>query len=290
MSAATLLELPNPFATEYGSIRLLASDTCNREILLERVKSGDYDRPFVIDDGDQRSLYFSLGLVQSVMRVAAPDMLELAYTRKMMSFLLFLARPRHILLLGLGGGSLVKYCRRHLPLSRLTAVEINPDILAFRDLFHIPPDDARLQIVLADAAEYVAECKERPEVIMMDAFDRHGCSQSTASQPFYDRLRTILGGSGVLVANLAGDKDERTMHLAMIGHAFDDNYLVLPVREGGNQIVFAFRDRQFEPRWKWIESQAKEMSKRYGLDFSLFADKLQRQHRRDAPTRERSRR
>jgi len=80
----------------------------------------------------------------------------------------------------------------------------------------------------------------------------------------------------VLVVNLAGEKRECADHLAMIGEVFDDNYLVLPVREGGNQIVLAFRDRQFAPRWKWIESQAKPLGQRYGLDFPDFARRLQR--------------
>lgn len=285
MTASTLLELPNPFATEYGSIKLVGEAGCDCEALLARLKSGEHDRPFVIDDGDARSLYFSLSLVQSVMRLNAPDALELGYTRKMMGFLLFLARPRHILLFGLGGGSLLKYCRRHLPLTRLTAVEVCPDILAFRELFHIPPDDARLQILLGDAADYIASSKERPDVIMMDAFDRHGFSRSTANQVFYDRVREVLAGSGVLVANLAGDKDERTAHLAMLGEAFDDNLIVVPVRDGGNQVVFAFRDCHFQPRWKWIDSQARELDKRYRLDFAAFANKLERGYKRGASSR-----
>jgi len=176
MSGATLLELPNPFVTEYGSVHLFGQGACDREKLLAQLKSGDYDRPFVIDDGAQRSLYFSLTLVQSVMRLEAPDALELAYTRKMMSFLFFVPRPRQILLLGLGGGSLLKYCRRHLPLTRLTAVEISAEVIAFRELFRIPPDDARQQIVQADAADFIEQHRERPEVVMVDAFDRQGCA------------------------------------------------------------------------------------------------------------------
>jgi hypothetical protein len=51
--------------------------------------------------------------------------LELEYTRGMMAFLLFQRMPRDIALIGLGGGSLAKYIHRHLPDSRLTALEIN---------------------------------------------------------------------------------------------------------------------------------------------------------------------
>jgi len=51
-----------------------------------------------------------------------PYALCLAYTRKMMAFLLFNSQPRRILQLGLGGGSLAKFCYKHLPDASITAV------------------------------------------------------------------------------------------------------------------------------------------------------------------------
>ena len=35
-------------------------------------------------------------------------------------------------MIGLGGGSLVRFCHRHLPHSRMTVVEINPAVVALR--------------------------------------------------------------------------------------------------------------------------------------------------------------
>jgi spermidine synthase len=70
--------------------------------VLRKVVSGEYDRPFVIDDGSTRTLHFSLSLIQSTMSLKEPFALELDYTQAMMSFLLFLARPQHIFMLGLG--------------------------------------------------------------------------------------------------------------------------------------------------------------------------------------------
>ena len=77
------------------------------------------------DDGEYRSLYFDDEAIQSVMRNAAPAALELEYTRMMMGFLLFNPAPDSIAFIGLGGGSLVKFCYRHLPHTQLSVAENN---------------------------------------------------------------------------------------------------------------------------------------------------------------------
>ena len=69
---------------------------------------------------------------------------------------------------------------------------------------------------------------------------------------------------------------ERNAHLELMRSVFGGNVIVLPVKEDGNHIAFAFRDATFEPRWRWMDGQVKAMRKRYGLDFPKFAGKLER--------------
>lgn len=57
-----------------------------------------------------RSLHLGGSMVQSAMRIAAPNELELVYTQCMMGFLLFHPKPGHVLMIGLGGGSLAQVC------------------------------------------------------------------------------------------------------------------------------------------------------------------------------------
>lgn len=87
-------------------------------------------KPSVSDGAGVRSLQFSGGAVQSSMHVAAPFELDLSYTRSMMGFLLFNDDPRRILLVGLGGGSLSKYCYHQFPQAHIATLEINPDVIA----------------------------------------------------------------------------------------------------------------------------------------------------------------
>ena len=274
--APSIVEIASPFEGDRGRVKLLEPPDCNRRRLREALRSGAYGKPFVLDEQGSRTLHFSRELVQSGMRVDDPCALDFAYTRDMMGFLLFVHEPRHVLVLGLGGGSLVKFCHRHLPTARLTVVEIDPHVIAFRDEFRIPRDDARLTVRQDDAAEYVAHASGNADVILMDAFDRDGLAPELSARDFYADARSALARRGVLVANLVGDDRRRLAHLHRIEEAFDGNAILVPVEEDGNHIAFAFRDPRFEPRWRWIESRAGAMRKRYGLDFPRMAARLER--------------
>ena len=84
-----MIELPSPFSCENGVVRVLEERGMSQEVLQRKLLQEEYDRPFVFDNGLTRSLYFSLRYVQSSMRTRDPISLEFAYTRKIMSFLLF---------------------------------------------------------------------------------------------------------------------------------------------------------------------------------------------------------
>src|SRR5688572_12642688 len=88
---------------------------------------------FVRDEDGTVWLDFGDGAVQSRMLRADPARLVLEYSRLMMGFLLFVPAPARIAMIGLGGGSLAKYCRARLPDADFTAVEISPEIMAYRD-------------------------------------------------------------------------------------------------------------------------------------------------------------
>src|SRR5438270_10265377 len=136
-----LLTMESPFPEQQHTLHMQEPPDSCPESLWGRLFSRTYDKPFIIDSGLQRRLQFDLYTVQSAMHRQHPDRLILAYTRKMMACLLFNRTPARILLLGLGGGSLAKFCYRHLPDSSITAVELNPDVIALREEFHIPPDN-----------------------------------------------------------------------------------------------------------------------------------------------------
>ena len=275
-----MLDLANPFASDHVLVRVLEPADADRSALAEQLRSGTYDKPFIAEDGTTRALHFCWNYVQSRMRIAEPVALQMPYTRMMMSFLLFHTNPRALLMLGLGGGSLAKYCHRYLPQARIVVVETNRDVLALRNEFAVPADDQRFQVVEGDAGEFVGACRDQYDVVLMDAFDRRGLAPGLAGRRFYEEMRSRVRPNGVLVANVAGMRTERRGHVETMQLVWGDNMLVLAVEEDDNEVVFAFCDPTFEPRWRWIETQAEAMRRRYAIEFPLFARQL-KQSRRD---------
>lgn len=246
-----ILESPTPFLIKKGILRLIEPADANLRELTAQILAGRYAKPFVIDDGRKRSLHFSLAHVQSAMRLEEPFALELAYTRKMMAFQLFLPEPQRILIIGLGGGSLAKYCYRHIPQSRITSVEINRDVIAFRDLFEIPPDDQRLCVIHADAVDYLADHRAKSaDTILLDGYDHRGITPSFFDQGFYFSLRQRLSAEGILVANLSGERSEYQAHLALMREVFENRILLTNVAGVKNKIVFAFNSGDFHRHFK----------------------------------------
>jgi spermidine synthase len=157
--------------------------------------------------GDTRILQFEGSqAVQSRMSMLNPDALDLEYTRLMMGFLLFNSAPRRIVMIGLGGGSLAKFCHRYLPDSHIVVVEIDPGVIALRDQFLVPPDSGRFAVVQADGARYVHEgaesALEPADVLLVDGYDGQGLPAELCSQAFYDDCHRLLAEDGLLVVNL----------------------------------------------------------------------------------------
>lgn len=276
MTTAPWFEMPSPFETEAGRVLMLEPPGARRGVLRAQLLDETYPKPFVIDDGQRRQLHFSLRLIQSVMRLDAPNALDARYTQKMMSFLLFNPHPREVVLIGLGGGSLLKFCHQQLPGCQVTAVEIDPNVIALRDVFLLPPDGPRVHIIHGDGAEYLARGAPTVDAVLVDAFDREGFAPTLANRPFFEAARSRLAPRGQLVINLAGDLTSYGGLMDAALEVFDDQVILFSVPEDGNHIVLAFRDPHFEPRWRWLHKHAKELRGRHGLDFPAFAQKIER--------------
>ena len=270
-----MIEIPSPSPLAAGLLRLLEPVGSSHAKLLEQLLDGTYKKPFIEDCGPLRYLHFDLDNVQSVMRVDDPDALCLAYTRKMMAFLLFNSAPRRILQLGLGGGSLAKFCYRHLPDALITVVEIDTDVLSLRDEFRVPHDDQRFRVVKGDAVDYIAGHGRREDVIIVDACDRNGLSPALSAPDLYQNLRRRLTLNGVLVVNICGEEDDVESHLARITGVFGQRLIALPAKEDGNLIVFGFRAEPMALEGAALDTYARKLEDRFGLAFPRYVRQME---------------
>ncbi len=226
--------------------RLFLNKPSNGEMVrlkqLELLQKKHQGKPFVFDEGNLRFMYFDGKSVQSAMKLTAPDELICGYTSAMMAFLLANPAPRHILMIGLGGGSLVKFCYRYLPACQITVLEIDADVIALREQFMLPADDARLQIIHCNGVDYLARNKLQADVVLLDGFDGEGLVSELNTAAFYAHCKTALTPEGILVTNIWGKRKVLVPLLSELRTQFQQNVWWCRSLDSYNLIVFSFKN------------------------------------------------
>jgi spermidine synthase len=249
----------------------------SRDLLFNGLLDGTYKKAFLIEESEYRSMCFTLdGCTQSEMRIDDPCALVNEYTRKMMGFLALQPRPVRILIIGLGGGSLVKYCHRHLPTTLITAVEIDPDVLALRSQFLVPPDDDRLTVIQADGADHVARMADRGErinAILVDAYDHTGIANAVVERSFIENTKHILGTNGVFVMNLVAESDDAKRHIETVRRVFGAA-VVVAMQRSDNLVIFAGQTLHDPHRAGIAVRNAERIKDRLGLFFPTLIQHL----------------
>jgi len=229
----------------------------------------------ISERNDVRYLHLGGPAVQSAMRLKEPHALELEYTRAMMAFALFRSDPRDIALIGLGGGSIAKYIHRNLPQSRLTALEINPEVVAAaRAYFMLPADDERLTVITGDGAAFVHDHPDSQDVLLVDGFDAKRIVDALTSAEFYRACKAMLRPGGVAVFNLWGSDEYYPRFFDRLARAFGEHVLQLPAEKKGNIIVFAFRKPLPGVKLEALQQHAQRLEAALGLEFENFVSRM----------------
>ncbi len=243
--------------------------------LFERRRRGEHAPVEISERHGVRFMHLGGPAVQSAMRIRNPWSLELEYTRAMMAFLLFRADPRDIALIGLGGGSIAKYIHRHLPDCRLTALEVNPEVVsAARAYFMLPADDERLQVITGDGAAFVHENPASQDVLLVDGYDAKRIVDALAIPAFYQACKAMLRPGGVAVFNLWGSDEYFPRYYDRIASAFGQHVLQLPSEKKGNIVVFAFNKPLPWTGFALLKRQAGLLGPSLGLEFEVFIERM----------------
>jgi len=242
---------------------------------LRRWLAGRHSSVEVSEKRGVRSLHLGGPAIQSAIRLSRPDELELHYTRAMMAFLLFDPAPRDIVMIGLGGGSIARFVNARMPDSRMTAVEINPRVLAAaRSMFGLPTECERLEIELEDGAKWVPAHPDCADVLLLDAFEDGESVKTLATVAFYRACRDALRRRGILVVNFIAEERRFGKYLARIEEVFDGAVLCLPAQDRVNTIVLAFKNGPARVGIDSLKATARVLKRRYELPFDRFVTDL----------------
>ena len=111
---------------------------------------------------------------------------------------------RRVLVVGGGDGGMIEEALKHRRLEQVVMVEVDRSVVELCQKY-LPTlsqgafDDPRLQLVIADGAEYVSKTKQRFDIIIVDSPDPVGPGTSLFSDTFYHDCHRCLIPGGVLV-------------------------------------------------------------------------------------------
>ncbi len=243
---------------------------------MSRQKSTELPEVNFSEDGDIRYLHLATEWIQGSMLIDKPYDIELEYVQRMMAWLLFMpeseVKGAHAMQLGLGAGTITKFCYKKLKMT-CTAIELNPGVLhACRGWFRLPPDDDRLRVVLADAAEEIRspEWTGVVDALQVDLYDHEAAAPVLDSLDFYRDCHALLTPQGCMTVNLFGRSSSFDESLEKIRAAFGDEavWAFKPTREG-NTIVLAQRTA-WQPKREQLMEAAERIEAKHGWPASKW--------------------
>jgi spermidine synthase len=206
------------------------------------------------------------------MFVDEPHKLVHEYIQRMMAWLLFVdpatVGKRQALQLGLGAGSLTKFCAKELRMKNTTAIELNPQVLhACRGWFKLPADSARMQVVLGDAAQEIKQTHWQGTVdaLQVDLYDEEAAAPVLDSAEFYSDCRNTLTEEGCMTVNLFGRSSSFDNSVNKIAAAFGRQAIwTFKATREGNTVVLAQRTMT-RPKRSLLAERAEAIKAQWGL-------------------------
>ncbi|MEN9866350.1 MAG: hypothetical protein RL748_1940, partial [Pseudomonadota bacterium] len=135
------------------------------------------------------------------------------------------------------------FCYNEFEEARVTAVELNPNVIAICAAhFGLPANDARLQVLEMNALDYVCNPANHGQVdiLQVDLYDEAAQGPALDSVEFYQACHDCLRPDGMMTLNLFGQPSSYDRSMSALAQIFDA-VVWLPEVHDANIVVLAFK-------------------------------------------------
>lgn len=245
-----LLSIPGPAALVRWTIALVLAAAlgsgalpASGEVILQTERSL-YREIVVYEDNGVRCMRFTrlTAARQSCIMLADRQRIVFEYLRMMLGALYLAPEPRNILVIGLGGGTLVDTLQRVLPDAEIDAVEIDPAVVRVATRFFGFEPGPRVRVNEVDGRVFVKRALRsgrRYDLVMLDAYDQEYIPEHLLTQEFLQEVKGVMTPRGVLAANTFSASrlydHESTTYAAVFGRFFNlkrGNRVILLANDG----------------------------------------------------------
>ena len=244
-----------------------ASSLADLRANLVEQKETPYNQIYIFKSGDYATMKFGLyerRFTESISNVRNPRELPVPYTRALTLGPACARDSKTALMIGLGGGSTVRYLAQFMPDTDFTTVEIDPGVIELAQKYfdvHVGP---RQHIVERDARLFLHGANAKYDLIFVDAYRGYFVPFHLTTQEFYELAKSRLTPGGCLLQNVDPSTLLFDATMATIGKVFAN---VETVQAGGNIVIVAY-DGPKRDAGAWAASAAAAQS-RYRFAYDL---------------------
>ncbi len=171
-----------------------------------------------------------------------PRKLVFDYSKLVMGSVLLKPRPENILVIGLGGGTIIKAFHELFPEAAITAVEIDPAVVAVAREYFDYQDGGGIHTVVADGRVFVKRAllqEEEYDYILLDAFNGDYIPEHLMTREFLQEVKALLTEDGLLVANTFSTSNLYDHESVTYASVFGDYYNLKFSDTVSNRVIFA---------------------------------------------------
>lgn len=213
---------------------LLAGSAAAQQGKVIHTERSLYRNIFVEEFGDQRCMLFrarrGLGR-ESCMSLSDPKKLIFKYAEMMLGSLFLDPEPKHILIIGEGGGTLPSALHAMVPDADIDVVEIDAAVDRIARRYFNFATGPKVHVTISDGRVFVKRAGiqgKKYDLVMLDAFEADYIPEHMMTKEFLQEVKAIMTPHGVLAANTFSASalydHESTTYQAVFGTFFNLKY------------------------------------------------------------------
>lgn len=177
--------------------------------------------------------------------------------------------PKRILVVGGGDGGVIKEVCKYPSIEEIVMCEIDEDVVSiskkYFPQFATAFKDERVELIIDDAAKYIAEKNNYFDVIIVDSSDPEGPASTLFNAQFYKNMKKALTEDGIAVTQ----SESMYFHLDFIEELYKQNktifnhisyyYTLVPTYPSGT-IGFSFCSKKHDHLVNFNTDRIKELT------------------------------
>ncbi len=204
------------------------SGSTGPKVLMEKESLYHYVR--VIEEGGVRRLQFrraGTDFEESAIDLKDPLRLRMHYYGLMLAALAHQPNPKHVLYVGLGGGTLPMALRHYYPEAVIDAVELDPEVVEAARRYFGLKEDHRMRVYVRDGRVQVrllARQGQKYDLVFLDAFRGGYIPYHLTTKEFMESVKAVLAPDGVVASNLQPGFESYHYHRRTLAAVFRNQW------------------------------------------------------------------